>query len=296
MRPLNADVKVPGYDLEPTPDHKNIPIKIVKADHQSFRQKAVFLSPHRKKFYHLVYVKQGTGRHWVDTVPYYLKQDTFYFTVPEQVHLKEEATLSGTIISFTKEYLALNNNSCLRKLPIIQNLHNGHELLLKSDEIIYVEDLLEKLVIEYQKSALWQNEMLDAYMRTLIIYLSRIYTKQYSTNKLFADRGLLNQFQEYIEENYKKLHEVADYAGLLNISTSHLNNLVKTQSGRTAITHIHERLVLEAKRLLFHTNYSIKEIAFELGFQDDSYFNRFFRRLTEQTPTVYRTTIREMYR
>ncbi len=67
------------------------------------------------------------------------------------------------------------------------------------------------------------------------------------------------------------------------------------QSGRPAIKHIHERLVLEARRLLFHTDNSLKEIGFDLGFSDASYFNRFFKRETGVTPAGYRSNIRKMY-
>jgi len=82
---------------------------------------------------------------------------------------------------------------------------------------------------------------------------------------------------------------------MLNISAGHLSEVVKDQSGKSAITHIHERLVLEAKRLLFHTENSIKEVAFQLGFEDASYFNRFFKRITGNTPLDYRSSNREMY-
>ena len=82
---------------------------------------------------------------------------------------------------------------------------------------------------------------------------------------------------------------------MLNISAGHLSELVKAQSGKPAIKHIHDRLVLEARRLLFHTSKSSKEIAYDLGFSDASYFNRFFKRETAITPNDYRNQIREMY-
>lgn len=75
----------------------------------------------------------------------------------------------------------------------------------------------------------------------------------------------------------------------------HLSEVVKAQSGKPAIKHIHERLVLEARRLLFHTPESLKEIAFNLGFSEASYFTRFFKRETGLTPAEYRTSIRKMY-
>jgi len=140
--------KIPEYDLKQTDGHEGRPIKIVKAEQRSFQEKAVFLSPHRKNFYHFVYVKKGTGRHWVDMVPYYLKPDTFYITVPEQVHLAEDITLTGTLIFFKKDYFALNNKLALENLPVIKNSRRAYELILQSGEVKYIEDLLEKLVAE----------------------------------------------------------------------------------------------------------------------------------------------------
>jgi AraC-like DNA-binding protein len=106
---------------------------------------------------------------------------------------------------------------------------------------------------------------------------------------------LLKRYLNKIEDNYTQSHEVADYADMLNISPGHLSQVVKEQSGSSAITHIHDRLIMESKRLLFHTDHSIKEIAFRLGFEDASYFNRFFKRMVNDTPVAYRTTIRKMY-
>jgi AraC family transcriptional activator of pobA len=105
----------------------------------------------------------------------------------------------------------------------------------------------------------------------------------------------LKNYQEKINESFREMKEVTDYASQLNISAGHLSEVVKLQSGKPAIKHIHERLVLEARRLLFHTNDSLKEIAYNLGFSDASYFNRFFKRETEVTPAEYRERIREMY-
>jgi len=288
--------KIPEYDLKQPVGHEGRPIKIVKAEQRSFREKAVFLSPHRKNFYHFVYVKKGTGRHWVDMVPYHLKPDTFYITVPEQVHLAEEVTLSGTLIFFKKDYFALNNRWALENLPVIKNSHRAYELILQFEEVEYIEGLLEKLHAEYEKENLFQQEMLDAYMQALLIYLNRIYERQYENSIPILNRQLLTRYQECIEVRFKELHDVGAYAKLLNISTSHLNNLVREQSGRTAMEHIHTRLVLEGKRLLFNTSMSVKEIAFELGFKDDSYFNRFFKRCENITPTAYRSNIRQKYR
>jgi AraC family transcriptional activator of pobA len=255
-----------------------------------------FLVPHRKGYYFWAFVKQGGSKHWVDMKPYTLQPNTFYFTVPHQVHLKEEPKpITVIALGFTEDFLALEENSVLRQLPIIQNPDNGHEMVLSDADVVFIEDILEKIYTENSQVNNWQHSMLLSYMRVLTIYLSRLYTEQFSNADTAPERMLLKRYLSKIEDNYTQHHEVAAYADMLNISAGHLSEVVKEQSGRSAIAHIHDRLIIETKRLLFHTDSSIKEIAFRLGFEDASYFNRFFKRIVNDTPVAYRTAIREMY-
>ncbi|MET4105959.1 AraC family transcriptional regulator [Hymenobacter sp. UYP22] len=257
---------------------------------------ADLLQPHRKDFYLLVFVKHNVGRHWVDTIPYEHASNTFYFSTPEQVLVKEDPSpFWGTHFSFTPEFLALQQNAALTELPLIQNPHNGHELRLNPTDAAFVEETLRKMEAEYASPGEWQHRMLSAHLAVLLTYLSRLYTAQFAASEASVDRFLLKAYQARIEENYRELHEVGAYAALLNISAGHLSEVVKAQSGKSAIKHIHERRVLEARRLLFYSHHSLKEIAFDLGFADASYFNRFFKRETGVTPADYRTTIRKMY-
>ena len=291
-----ADTVIPAYPFEPDSAMGNKFFRIRENDAVTFYKKSDFLVPHRKDYYFFVLVRAGNSRHWVDTTPYILQPNTFYFTTPWQVHLKEESKpLSGVTFSFTEEFLAMDDSGFLKTLPIIRNEHNGHELRLDEPALAFIEDMIARIDAEYRATGPWQFNMLQSYVKVLLIYVSRLYTTQFSENPASPDRVLLKRYLDKIEESYTRLHEVAAYASLLHISPGHLSEVVKEQSGKPAITHIHERLVVEARRLLFHTDAVIKEIAFELGFADASYFNRFFKRMTGQTPVEYRTQIREMY-
>jgi AraC family transcriptional activator of pobA len=254
------------------------------------------LVPHRKSHYLFALIRKGGTRQWVDMVPYTLKSNTLYFYVPNRIIVKEGVEeLWATGIAFTKEFLLLQENASLTKLPIIESPQGGHELLLTDDDLVFVEDLLAKINLEYENKNDWQQKMLAAYLTLLLTYLSRLYVEQYKALEGSSEKILLNTYQVKINESFRELKEVGDYASLLNISAGHLSEVIKMQSGKPAIKHIHERLVLEARRLLFHTDHSLKEIAFDLGFSDASYFNRFFKRETELTPAAYRAKIREMY-
>ncbi|MDP9077515.1 MAG: AraC family transcriptional regulator [Bacteroidota bacterium] len=291
-----TETGIPTYSLKEISMTGNSLFEILDMKGQYAQLPTVFLSPHRKDFYFLALVRQGCSRHWIDMVPYTLKRDTFYFTVPHQVHVKEKTVPSiGKIVCFTDEFLAIEENVSLRQLPIIQNLHNGHELTLTDENIIFIEDLVTKMQAEQAQKQDWRNGMLLSYLRVLLIYLSRLYKEQYEGEEPSPDRLLLKKFRQLIEDQHTELHDVAAYADQLNISAGHLGDVIKQQSGKTAIEIIHERLVLEAQRLLFHTELSIKEIAWQLGFEDASYFNRFFKRLIADTPMNYRKQSRNMY-
>jgi len=287
---------IPNYAFEPHKSSGNPMFRIQRNNTSVHYRRSEFLVPHRKDYYFMAFIKIGSNRHWIDMISYTLKPNTFYFTSPHQVHLKEEGgPLTGISLSFTKDFLASDNDGAMKALPIIQNPLNGHELTLNAQDVQFVEDVLEKILTEYASKEAWQHTMLLSYMKILLVYLSRLYVEQFNGKDQAAESILLKKYLSRIDESYTQQHEVTAYADMLNISAGHLSEVVKEQSGKPAIAHIHERLILEAKRLLFHTDNSMKEIAFHLGFEDASYFSRFFKRITGHTPLHYRTNFREMY-
>ena len=295
MRIFNYNQQVPVYSLEADDISANKNFRVYNFE-GSLPNQSDLLIRHRKDYYLLVFIRRASSRLWIDMTPYQLKDNTIYFTGPNQIIVKEGLEqLWSTGIAFTKEFLSFQENASLSTLPLIQNLQDDFELLLKEDDINFAEDMLTRINAEYLRPSEWQQRMLTAYLTVLMTYLSRLYTEQFKDNEISANKLLLKNFQTKINDCFRELHEVGDYASLLHISAGHLSDIVKIQSGKPAIKHIHERLVLEACRLLFHTSNSLKEIAFDLGFSDASYFNRFFKRETEVTPAEYRTRIRKMY-
>jgi AraC-like DNA-binding protein len=105
----------------------------------------------------------------------------------------------------------------------------------------------------------------------------------------------VRRFQELVELGYLHERQVAHYADKLALSADHLNELVKKRLGRTASSVIHDRLLLEARRLLLHSEQSIKEVGYALNLQDPAYFARWFRKAEGRSPAEYREHIREKY-
>lgn len=295
MESIRSRQKVPVYSLEPDNIAGNKHFRVYNFEGTQPNH-ADFLIPHRKDHYLIVFVRRGGNRQWLDMTPVVLKDNTIYFTGLNQIILKEESRqLWSTGIAFTREFLSFQNNASLFDLPLIRNPQSAHELLLSQSDIGFVEDMLARINLEYQQAGEWHQRMLGAFLTVLLTYLSRLYTEQYRTDTTSADKLLVKKFQARVNEDFRELREVGGYASQLHISAGHLSEVVKSQTGKPAIKHIHERMVLEARRMLFHTNYSLKEIAFDLGFAEASYFNRFFKRETGITPADYRASIREMY-
>ncbi|OGX87313.1 AraC family transcriptional regulator [Hymenobacter coccineus] len=248
------------------------------------------LLPHRKDYYLLFFVQHTRGRHWVDMTPYEHQDNTLYFTNPAQILVNEElAPAWGTYLGFTREFLALQPNAALRELPIIHNPHHGHALRLTATEAAFVEQVLANLDAEYHRAGAWQHPLLSAHLAVLLTYLSRLYMEQLPGPDASADQRVLQAYRAQVEEGFRDAHAVGTYAARLQLPAKYLSEVVKAQSGKPALKHLHERLVLEARRLLFYTDQSLKEIAFELGFSEASYFSRFFKRETGLTPAEYRT-------
>ncbi len=105
--------------------------------------------------------------------------------------------------------------------------------------------------------------------------------------------AVYKQFNVLLENNFTILRTASDYAAQLNISPNYLNECLKNATGQTPSELIQQRIVLEAKRLLHHSDLSVKEIALQLGFDDHSYFSRVFKKITTEAPLSYRAKNRE---
>ena len=295
MHTIKSDQDVTSYSLEHDPV---MPGKLFSMKHfEGVRpHQSELLAPHRKDYYLFIFARRGGARFWVDMTSYETSDNTFYIMSPNHVIVKEEPKyMWGTALAFNKEFLALHGHESLSRLPVVRNEQHASELLLSEADITFTEDMLAKIQKEHSEPGEWQQRMITAYLTLLLTYLSRLYSEQYERIAPSNDKSLLKKYQAAIEENFRKIHQVSEYAALLYVSPGHLREVIKAHSGKPAIAHIQDRMVLEARRMLFHTEYSLKEIGFDLGFSDASYFSRFFKRETGTTPAEYRALTREMY-
>jgi AraC-like DNA-binding protein len=138
--------------------------------------------------------------------------------------------------------------------------------------------------------------MLSSLLSVLLLSAKRLYIPENNYGRKMPFRSdLTRRFKSSVEKNFMSVKSVNKYARLLNISSGHLNDMVHQDTGRTASEIIHERIILEAKRLLYRSEKSVKEIAFAIGYDDPSYFVKFFKVRAGITPDQFRKHIREKY-
>jgi YesN/AraC family two-component response regulator len=178
---------------------------------------------------------------------------------------------------------------------LFNNIYNPP--LVQIDELTKVsfEMVIEQFKVEIQKTALAQYELLISYLKIFLITASRVKAQQRPEAQKEIDKNkepsILQNLKNYIESDYKTKHSAGDYADMLAISSKALAKLTKTHFNKTLTDLISERIVIEAKRELYLTNKSIKEIAYGLGYNDEYYFSRFFKKNADVSPQVYRKTV-----
>jgi len=120
--------------------------------------------------------------------------------------------------------------------------------------------------------------------------LTRLAKKQYIIDKSITggDLDLVRRFNVLVEQNFRKYHRVTSYAGMLNKSPKTISNFFRLYNAKTPLEVIHDRINLEARRLLLYTEKTIKEIAYELGFEEHTHFSNFFRKHNGISPTHFR--------
>lgn len=240
---------------------------------------------------------KGTGAHYIDFVSYEMSPNTLFFISPGQIHYSEIANCTGYALFFTQEFLLSDRvpKSFLSRLPFYHAEGQEQAVHLKNKQISMFHRLFRRLEQEYLSKFQSKEELLRAYLQVLLLEAERLYVYKTIPHLTHPSSLLIQRFKDLIEEHFLTETTVKDYAQLLHVTANHLNATSKQLTGKTAGELIRSRILLEAKRLLVHSEQSIVQIAQHLNFQDPSYFGRFFKKGTNQSPNEFRQTIHKKY-
>ncbi|GAB3843094.1 helix-turn-helix domain-containing protein [Hymenobacter jeollabukensis] len=242
---------------------------------------------HTHDFYLLLYVTAGTGTHTVDFITYAVHPGSLFLLAPGQMHSWNlSADCQGYLLFFEAGfYLQRYPSSRLHEYPFFKPLHSPVVELPAGAGTFPV--LLEHVLQEAESPFDNRLEVLRACLYVLLEMAAR-YARAEPAGSSPRQVQQLHQFEELLEQHFRTKKTVQTYAQWLNLTPNHLNALCRRHRGHTASDLIQQRVVVEAQRLLVHSRQPVKQIAAELGFQDASYFGRFFRKRTGLTPDQFR--------
>jgi AraC-like DNA-binding protein len=195
--------------------------------------------------------------------------------------------VKGFVVLFTDSFVALSKGrKMMASWPLFRSDQPCFLELDPAETERWVEEFLH-MESETKKPDDFSSDAIFYSIGTLLVRTSRLYLHM-SPAKRAGSQDLLFELQELIEKHFMELRAPKDYAVFLNITPNYLNAICKKRSGRSAGELIRQRVLLEAKRLLAHTQLTIAEIAYTLNFDDNSYFGRYFKKYTGVTPETFR--------
>ncbi|MDX2001130.1 MAG: helix-turn-helix domain-containing protein [Chitinophagales bacterium] len=274
------------------PQNGNLAFKIF-----SFDDGNTFDHIQRLNYYSLIWIKEGSGRAKADFAEYNFSANSLFAFTPYQPFMFMGNDIKGVVINFHPDFFCIHKHqgevACNGVL--FNNIYQPPFISIGPEAADTLHMLIENMRTEMQNPALAQYELLVSYLKIFLITASRLKTQQQAQAmeavKDLKEPFILQSLKEAIERDFKTKHSASDYASTLNISAKALAKITKTHLHKTLTELIAERIVIEAKRELYLTHKTVKEIAYDLGYEDEYYFSRFFKSNAEVSPQLYRETV-----
>ncbi len=251
--------------------------------------------PHVHTFYEIIWFTESGGTYSVDFHDYAIRENSIFVLSPGQVHCFDGKTRhKGVVLKFRTDFLddKTAEKDPLVKYGIFNAFYSSPLYLVSNPEVVKeLHELTRKMDEEQtEESGFGHLELLRSLVKIFLINVYR-YGSSHGTPQLDTmkpSHRLFVMFRNMLEQNFTSMHLVQEYADRLNVSAKTLSNSVKECAGKAPLTFINERISLEAMRLLRFTDLRIKEIAYQLGYEDPSYFVKFFKRETGIQPSEFR--------
>lgn len=252
--------------------------------------------PHIHTFYQIIWFTSGKGTHSVDFNGYEVSENTLFFISKGRIHHFDGREYEGYIIHFNESFIADNENytNIFLKHNIFDSFEKEPLFRIKFSD----NGELRNIANQMQSEINMPNRFAHREYLKILLHLFLIVIQRFGIRKDCSGLSIHNpshtlfvRFRNLLEENFHVVHTVSEYAGLLNISGKTLTNCTNEISHQTPLQIINERLSLEAKRLLAYSDMNVNEVGFELGFEDPSYFVKFFKRHAKMLPGDFRKSI-----
>lgn len=271
----------------------NLSFKLFEFDNNSY-----FDHIQRNNYFTLILITSGEGLARVDTCDYSFKEHTLFTFYPYQPFmLISEGSLRGIAIQFHHDFFCIyrHHKEIANNGVLFNNVYQQPFVCVNEGCRVTMFNLIQGIANELKADSFRKDEALVSYLKILLVMATRIKLEQQclqdDNNEDSKQHFLIQNLKNAIEDNFRLKHSASDYADLLKITPVSLARITKNHFNKTPSDLITERIIIEAKRELYLTDKTIKEIAYELGYDDEYYFSRVFKGKTDISPQFYRETI-----
>jgi len=246
---------------------------------------------HRLNFFALLIVTSGSGTHQVDLKRYAIQKGSVVKIAKGQVHAFEESLgYEGYLVIFTEDFvLKYFSESTINFISQLYNYHISQPLVENSTfNDFFLKQILEEL---QTKDSYAKKEIIS---KMLELYLLKLERLAHSSNSDKLKKEYFEHFVNFknlVERNFSTTRNAKQYAERLSITPKHLNTIVKTVTLNTTKAFIDQYVILEAKRAILSGGYSLKEVSYQMGFDEVTNFSKFFKKHTGLSPKQYKFTI-----
>lgn len=240
--------------------------------------------------YAIYWIQEGSGTYNIDFNQYQFDDNVLFFLSPGQVFtVDSEQIKTAYKLTFVKDFYCIQTHDAEVACNgiLFNNIYETPFVKPCKKDTDKLDFILTSLLEEFQQNETAQYDMLQAYLKQFIISAVRV-KKENHVVKEDVETRLFKDFSLLVEQNYKTLHSVTDYAKRLGLSPKSITKHFQKAGTTSPSEFIKNRILLEAKRLLIYTDKTVKEIAFELGFNDPAYFTRFFTKAISKSPLQFK--------
>lgn len=242
-----------------------------------------------------VWLWEASAEFEVDSVSFQSEGRTILFLTPfQKFRWRGTSSVKVQRLSFHADFYCIEYHK--REVAcnglLFNSIYMMPQISVSPEFFSEIQEIIRKMQQIQASKVMLSESILKSYLQLLLALCSSEKSKQLSDQqKVIVSDEKIIQFQELMEIHFRTQRSIQFYAGLLSVSSAVLTRKAKSHFGKTPMQLIRERVILEAKKLLHLTQKTIKEIAFELHFEDEFYFSRYFKKVAGVSPLGYRQQV-----
>lgn len=246
-----------------------------------------------KPYIKVLYLPQGYSitidfKHYQTSCP-----SLFFINSNQYLQIDQEGQQQGYFMYYNRDFYCVQIHDAEVACDglLFNNIFEMPMTAIPEKEVVFIDSIYQQLQQEFDAPDSSQEEMIRTYLKQLIIKATRIWKKQQLgvlNNEPSKEMDFFRDFSRLVEIHFRTKHTVADYADILGVAPKTLSNKFNRLELSQPNDIIKDRIILEAKRLLGYSSLSVKEIAYQLGYEDPAYFNRLFTNKVGDTPANFK--------